>query len=335
MCNIVLVADISEDILRGNYRQFHQIFPGYGYGVSESNRVLRYDPLYLSMQQGDRDITGMLIQAGAVIQNLQFKAAMAKDHMDVIRFALEYGFDVNKLIEDDNGRRQCSILHMVCMMNKTDLLNHLLLVWNANFSIRDSNGLTPLDDAVRMGNHECVKILLDYHRNIPNQSLILRSAMSRRNSAIIVDLLIRHLAILESQGPFVESDTYIQIEENVNAKDYFNICKFELEHAKETAVTQSLTFYDIITNTDYGALLRNESVVNMLKRKHHIFPSFSIYGSLVKRRFEREQKNIEFHNRVISGLSRIFGQNLAGHRLIYEMILQNLSRCDWYTLSKL
>ncbi|KAJ8688152.1 hypothetical protein QAD02_023947 [Eretmocerus hayati] len=324
--------DVNEETLVGNYRQFHQIFSDYGM-LYNGNHVLRYDPLYLSIQQGDREITRMLIRAGAVIQNLQLKTAVAKNHMGVILFALEHGFDVNKLIDDDH-HRQCSILHLASMMNKSDLMNHLLLVWNADFNIRDSNRRTPLDDAVRMRNEECVKILLDYHNNIPNQSSILHSAISRK-SAIIVDLLIRHLAILEGQGPFVESDTYIQIEENANATDYFNICKLELERARETAVTQSLTFYDIITNTDYGALLRDESVVDMLTRYRYISTSFTVYGSLVRSRFEREQEKIEFYERVISGLSRIFGRNLAGHRLIYELILQNLSRRDWYTLSNL
>lgn len=80
--------------------------------------------------------------------------AMFQKNMEVIQLLLDYGFDVNA-VSPVNG---FTPLHHAVRVNNVDAAK-MLLAFNADKTIKDAKGLTPLEKAKKEGKREMVLLL--------------------------------------------------------------------------------------------------------------------------------------------------------------------------------
>lgn len=104
---------------------------------------------------------------------------------DILRLILDSGSSVN--IKTYNNLK--SALHLACIFNQIDVVKELLKCGNCDLDIKDSNGNTPLHDAVRFNNEKIVEILLVNGANVNiksnNGELPLNIAKAKKNVKLI------------------------------------------------------------------------------------------------------------------------------------------------------
>ncbi|KAJ8669104.1 hypothetical protein QAD02_000363 [Eretmocerus hayati] len=193
--------------------------------------------MLLSMRVDDRKIAQLLINAGCNIQNLNMQMAARLGCCHGFKSFLERGLDVNN--QDTTGR---TMLHAAVTADKPNVVD-LLIRWSANVNIRDKFSQTPVCTAIVLNYVDCLDILLANGAQMrainrrKDSALKVASKLMTRKSVLkmdTVDCVIRHLAILESQGPFVEPDDYELIEQlPLAVRDYLNICRNELKDTRK------------------------------------------------------------------------------------------------------
>ncbi|KAJ8688156.1 hypothetical protein QAD02_023951 [Eretmocerus hayati] len=289
--------------------------------------------LYNAMRKNDPQKIRIALEAGADVNNIDLKNDATSDREYLVRIAIELGFKVNKLIGNGkNGGNICTLLHIAAMKEEADMIV-FLLERNADTNIPDSNGLIPLHYVIHQGHQPTLELLLSYSTNkihMPLTTLLdLAIKMDRRN---IIDCIVRQIALIESQGPFVDTDTYALIDQHLYIRDYFNVCKLELERFQESFVEGLFSYHDFFIDEELKRLARDELVIDNFTRcdLEEMFPNF---GKIIIERFERQKRWVELEDRIADALSQLLGFDLQKRRKIYRRMMNYLGLEDLYNLS--
>ena len=122
-----------------------------------------YTPLHLSIKEGNENLCRLLLKHNADL-NIQDESGNTPLHWcafnsdeNLCRLLLKHNADVN--IQDNGG---CTPLHLSALNSSYSEIIDLLVKYGVqNINIRDAEGLTPLQMAVRHGNAQAVKRLVD------------------------------------------------------------------------------------------------------------------------------------------------------------------------------
>lgn len=173
-------------------------------------------PIFYAMYYGHKDVVQLLLENAAEIQTSFLATAVVRNHIDVVEvllkhhsdlipqddtqnqtsllFAISKGYiDIAEVLLQHGARieylpqeKQYSPLHLACISGNINTVTFLLSK-KANVNIEDSNGITPLHYAVRRGQENIVKSLLehgaDFTKNNKHDS-ILHGAVAGRNVRI-------------------------------------------------------------------------------------------------------------------------------------------------------
>ena len=83
--------------------------------------------------------------------------AIFSENLEVIKLLLDHGFDINAVVPS-NGYTP---LHYCVWFNKANAARYLIAC-NADRSIKDNNGMTPLEKAMKEGKREMIMALSRY-----------------------------------------------------------------------------------------------------------------------------------------------------------------------------
>ena len=126
-------------------------------------------------------------------------AASESGQIDVVRFLLEQGSDVN----ETDSLRQSALA--VASINGNLQVAELLIEHGADVNSRDAGGLTPLHVASRNGHLDIVRLLLDHNANLDASTRNLKTALdvaSHCGYIEIVKLLLRRGANANTRNAF-------------------------------------------------------------------------------------------------------------------------------------
>jgi len=127
-----------------------------------------HTPLGLAAYFGHEEAAAYLLDSGADVNlrgrdgnldNMPLHAAIAGNHIGIVRLLLRAGADVNARCEGE-WRRGFTPLHVAAHFNRAEIAK-LLIEHGADPAAANSEGLTPYEYAVSRGHTEIAKILQD------------------------------------------------------------------------------------------------------------------------------------------------------------------------------
>ena len=232
-------------------------------------------PLHFAMERGSIDICKLLFEHNAHvnIKNNEgipaLTMATIKGHIDICKLLIDHGADINAQI-DNTGLTALHYTAIVSNNHKSNDICRLLLERGAKVNIKDNNGETPLNIAVKLGFIVISKLLLEHGAdanikdNSGNTPLHRTISESHDNNMPMCKLLLKHGAALEAKNsndctPLIiaarKNNTFLcnfLIEQgaDVNAKDYcgytplhtaiinnnVEMCKLLLERGADVSV---------------------------------------------------------------------------------------------------
>ena len=178
---------------KGNERVLKQFLNTSGRSIVDASDRNGWTALTIAAKKGNTQILSLLVENGAdvnkrggplyqpplryALMNYDGIAKVNDSAVNIVKLLLEKGANPNEIVKQDEGDKEMTILHFAALWNQVEIMK-LLLDKGANISARsnyndDKPGtkpsVTPLMFAVRNGNEEAVKTLLEMGAN-PNAS---------------------------------------------------------------------------------------------------------------------------------------------------------------------
>jgi ankyrin repeat protein len=127
--------------------------------------------LYVAAEQGQDAVVKLLLDQGAEVNGENgrlgsvLKVAVYEEHSSTVKLLLDNGADIN--MNDKHGGAVSTALHLASDGDKIEMAR-LLLSNEADVTIKNTYGQTPLQLATERGSYEVIKLLLDW---MPERSL--------------------------------------------------------------------------------------------------------------------------------------------------------------------
>lgn len=261
---------------------------------------------------------GADVRAVSGINETALHFAARNTNLDVIKFILDKGFD----IECSTTRSGYSPLHFAVQFRNSEGCK-FLLQRDAMVSRQTTNGITPLIIAVthksvdrgsgEMDQVNIVQILLDFGANVSEKTRsrsVLKIASMRNASEEVRNLLMRHVATMQSLSLTIDADDQQLINNKKCYRDYYQRCLQELENMKETKFYNNLSLFNILTESKkvIAAYARNQELVDALEGNDYE-SKFPVYYVWLKNRFDIEVKKQRLRSAAAKVLGDLFKLN--------------------------
>ncbi|XP_076285931.1 transient receptor potential cation channel subfamily A member 1-like [Lasioglossum baleicum] len=255
MCgNLELVEDLLKNgtdvnMLNGNiyYRnsllhravnekqvQMAKLLINYGANVNVKD-TREETPIVNAIQNRDTKMIELLLTNGADIKEdpKVVCTAVRCRNLELVEDLLKNGADINAL---DNMYFGNSFLHMAVKTKQVQMVK-LLINYGANVNVKDSQGETPIVNAIQNRDKKMIELLLTNGVDIKEDPKVLRAAVENGNLKIVEDILMEgadvnmllianssigrflplHKAVMQRQLEM--ANVLIKYGANVNAKD--------------------------------------------------------------------------------------------------------------------
>ncbi|KAJ8681155.1 hypothetical protein QAD02_016942 [Eretmocerus hayati] len=344
--NLDVPADENVAILRLLLMRGAMINNGQSNNIyALAKRAIKYsniDALRVLLQSGGFSLAKLNLWCQFKDEPL-LHTAISNKNVRMLKYLIDSAlFDINS--QDVLGQ---TALHKAVCSNSLPHVN-LLLGWQADINVKDHQGRTALDWALRLEFNEVVEKLLfagtgiglDSREALCNFVKTLNMDTRIRNPLILKHLL-KHIALLKTYDYFIYSvDEYNK--RNLSFKEssfanYFNNCMAEIKTMRES------TFCDINTSCTVYDLLVDEGFDRCKKSTHPIRAIeigtskdfFSLYSKRIAQRINHLNNMQKLKERAKEGLRMILGVEIEGPCLVYSKILDNLHIEDLRSLRAL
>ncbi|XP_057338269.1 putative ankyrin repeat protein RF_0381 isoform X3 [Microplitis mediator] len=231
---------------------------------------------------------GFEVNPPKVIKNVPLMRSIEKKKFKAMKVLLDSGADIN-YTRESNGMQP---IHLAINTEKEIIAE--LLKYGADINAKIKNGCTPLMFSICYNNPEIMEFLLENNANVniaDNTDLTpLKTAFSYSKKQISerVEVLIKHIIKIKSQNLYVSDANLSLLENNDIMKNYAKKCEDEIEQLKiQKIINTNISFYDILAG-DAKVLIRYAGNKNLCQAvESDELKRFPIYGSIMDRRFQK------------------------------------------------
>ncbi|KAJ8680802.1 hypothetical protein QAD02_016589 [Eretmocerus hayati] len=204
------------------------------------------------------------------LQNL-LSLSVARGNVVMAKYFLDKGADVN---HKEDGETLISVALRYRTSKMRDNVLQILLDHGADIILEDSDGKTALDRAYE------------------GSRRIYREDTNGR-------CLIRHLALIKSEGRRIGRRNRTILKTNDIYKKYYAVCLNELRLMQTKKIVESnLTFYDVLMKTEDEMVrcLQNERIVDGIK-SDEFYKTFPVYCWNFRNKLSRAQERLSLMNK--------------------------------------
>ncbi|KAJ8673690.1 hypothetical protein QAD02_004952 [Eretmocerus hayati] len=269
--------------------------------------------------------------------------ALKNPNLDVFPFVLESRIGDLKAVDEDNY----TLVNLAIQYHWEDKLIMLLdLGANINYVMWDvyAEKKSVIQAAFESKSLSCIELLLCYG-SLP-ASLIdlthvdLESDLCRLSDEARREIgkkILMHVSLVEKLGLFVDASFFEWMEKFFNleiySREFHTTCKTELELMEATQIRESVTVYDILSGKEFDQYAKSLSLITDA-REQNSSTKFPIYNYWIQFRTVQLETRHEMMSNAVNGLKRILGLEPDTFDHIYQDILRQLTRVDWYVLQK-
>ncbi|XP_057338246.1 alpha-latrocrustotoxin-Lt1a-like isoform X1 [Microplitis mediator] len=231
---------------------------------------------------------GFEVNPSRVIKNVPLMRSIEKKKLKAMKVLLDSGADINYTRERDGLQP----IHMAVDTEKEIIAE--LLKYGADINAKIKNGCTPLLLSIfHIKSPEIIEFLLENNADVniaadgdytPLGTAFLQS---KKQISETVKVLIKHIIKIKSQNLYV-SDANFSLLKNNDMKNYAKKCEDEIEQLKiQKIINTNIPFYDILAG-DAKVLIRYARNKNLCQAvESDELKRFPIYGSIMDRRFQK------------------------------------------------
>lgn len=207
--------------------------------------------------------------------------------------------------DDIDKRMKMSFLHCATTDRKSSEMTRILIEWgvdvNYPFDINLSyfgQGVRPLHVACRYDSYYNIQLLLqhgaDVNANDGNRGATPFSYIIDDNLGEARRIVIKHFALLTSNGATVNEYDLARIESQSILQEFYEECLHELQAMKQFQLFQRLSFYSVLQDKDIIELVLSTRRQKCLENYNDSIDFFSMY---------REELNLKFqHAKILKEL---------------------------------